>query len=191
MYAYVDGGTNLTDYFCPDAPPPPACNDNDGDDFSDEGGDCGPVDCNDNNASINPGAVEKCTDNIDNNCNKLVDEQDPNAVNCPSGCIDADEDGYAENCSPVDCDDTDPNVHPGAFEFCADGIDNNCDGNVDSADSYCPADSCRDYGDRNRCKTDPRCNWSGKEKSCDEIPTAQLDCQKDGGRWNKKKGTCR
>ncbi len=98
--------------------PPPACNDSDGDGYGNPGDSSCPngsaTDCNDNDRSINPGAAENCTDGIDNNCNNLVDAQDPNAVNCPIECIDADLDGYDENCSPVDCDDADPNVNPGA-----------------------------------------------------------------------------
>ena len=49
-----------------------------------------------------------------------------------TGCInttveDNDEDGYN---STVDCNDSDPNVHPGAEEMC-NGIDDDCDGTVD------------------------------------------------------------
>ncbi len=37
--------------------------------------------------------------------------------------VDADLDGFT---SAIDCDDTDPEVHPGAVEICDDGIDNDC-----------------------------------------------------------------
>ena len=42
-----------------------------------------------------------------------------------TGAVDADGDGWDET---VDCDDHDPNVHPGHAEVCNDGLDNDCDG---------------------------------------------------------------
>ena len=47
---------------------------------------------------------------------------------------DGDSDGYRED---VDCDDTDPFVFPGAVEVCSDGVDNDCDGDIDRDDSQC------------------------------------------------------
>jgi hypothetical protein len=44
-------------------------------------------------------------------------------------CVDGDSDGYCGNAD--DCDDANPQVHPGPNEVCGDGIDNNCNGQVD------------------------------------------------------------
>jgi hypothetical protein len=110
------------------------------DGFSIEGGSCGAVDCDDNDASINPGAVEICDDNIDNNCNGLTDTADMNAVDCPVDCTDGDRDGYSTeggSCGAVDCDDNNAEINPAALEVCDDGVDNNCNGLMDSADGVC------------------------------------------------------
>ena len=44
------------------------CTDLDGDGFAVEGSNCGPIDCKDQNASINPWAAEICGDGIDQDC---------------------------------------------------------------------------------------------------------------------------
>lgn len=83
-------------------------------------------DCNDYDASINPSVAEICPDNLDNDCDGQIDED------CPA-CTDADEDGYfaQEDCgTAVDCDDDDASINLNAMEIC-DGIDNNCDGQID------------------------------------------------------------
>lgn len=102
------------------------CEDNDGDGFTPDPND--PVngnDCNDNNASINPGATEVC-DGVDNDCDGNVD-----AFGC--NCTDADNDGFfaQEGCdTAVDCDDANNTINPNAAEIC-DGVDNNCVGGID------------------------------------------------------------
>jgi len=55
----------------------PMCTDVDGDTYSPEPAGCGPVDCDDDDAAINPGATELCDDNVDNDCDGLIDSADP------------------------------------------------------------------------------------------------------------------
>ncbi len=49
---------------------------------------------------------------------------------CPEDCQVQTPQPDVTNCGPVDCDDTNPNIHPGAVEIC-NGIDDDCDGLID------------------------------------------------------------
>ena len=49
-------------------------------------------------------------------------------------CLCLDEDGDSV-CRAMDCDDLDPDIHPGGGERCYDRVDNNCNGEVDEG---CP-----------------------------------------------------
>jgi subtilisin family serine protease len=79
--------------------------------------DCGGDDCDDTSAVVRPGAAEIC-DGRDNNCDTIL----------PPNELDADGDG-ALACD--DCDDADPAVSPDHTEVCGDGLDNDCDQQVD------------------------------------------------------------
>lgn len=81
------------------------------------------VDCDDNNAAINPRSAEVCGDTIDQDC-------DGADLDCNDA--DVDRDGYSV--TEGDCDDANAEVHPSAEEkYCDDGVDQNCDG----ADPVC------------------------------------------------------
>ncbi len=98
-------------------------------------------DCNDDNRNVKPGATE-VPDGVDNDCNGLIDDGTVNA--------DDDDDGYCglPACAPGtppaqctcpdasllrgDCNDGDPDVNPAQAEVLGDGVDNDCDGVVDS-----------------------------------------------------------
>ena len=82
------------------------------------GGQCGGSDCDDNDATVNPGAVEVWYDGVDNDCAGDDDH-------------DADGDGWGAG-SRGDCDDTDASVSPDATEVWYDGVDQDCDGANDN-----------------------------------------------------------
>jgi hypothetical protein len=125
-----------------------ACTDQDGDGFNINGGTCGPIDCDDSNSSVNPGAVEACGDGIDNNCNGRIDTADLNAVGCATNCTDQDGDGYSVeggSCGPMDCNDNNPEINPAALEVCGDNVDNNCNNRTDSSDGVCQDPRAGDF----------------------------------------------
>ena len=109
------------------------------------------LDCDDSNPDVNPGTTEgpygdpTCSDELDNDCDDDTDVDDSGCCEC----MDGDSDGYGdpgcENCTypATDCDDSNPDVNPGASEgpggdpTCSDTLDNDCDGDADSADREC------------------------------------------------------
>ena len=66
--------------------------------------------------------------------------------------LDNDGDGYTEN--EGDCDDSNPDIYPGATEIC-DGMDNDCDGIVDEGCApVCGNGICEAGEDCNNCPVD-------------------------------------
>jgi hypothetical protein len=95
-----------------------------------------------------------------------------------SPCVDNDGDGYGDPATPEcphpawDCDDTDSQVPSGLPEgpfsdpTCSDTLDNDCDGDVDSADSGC----CECIDNDSDAYGDPGCeNCTNQERDCDDT----------------------
>jgi len=95
-------------------------------------------DCNDQDSSVYPGAVEIC-DGIDNDCDDEIDEEVLDTF-----YLDADDDGFGDEDATVeacdntsgyvtngsDCNDGNATAYPGGTEVC-DEVDNDCDGEID------------------------------------------------------------
>ncbi len=110
-------------------------------------------DCDDADATINPGVAEVCDDDdVDEDCNDLSDDDDPLATGFADTYYpDGDQDGHGDAgaapqgfCDPAlgrslvgdDCDDDDADVSPDADEVCdALESDEDCDGEADDLDS--------------------------------------------------------
>ncbi len=127
-------------------------------------------DCDDTSAGINPGATETCS-GIDEDCDTLLDADDPDMTGLATWYLDADGDDHGarttsvESCArptgyaldPDDCDDADATAYPGADETC-DGVDEDCDtvvddGAIDASVWY--ADTDEDgFGDAASATTD-------------------------------------
>ncbi|PIR89082.1 MAG: hypothetical protein COU07_02535, partial [Candidatus Harrisonbacteria bacterium CG10_big_fil_rev_8_21_14_0_10_40_38] len=131
----------------------PQCSDgidNDGDGAVDFGSDFSCFGINDDNES-EPKA--ECQNNIDDDgdgktdYSRIIGQGDSDCVNYQdnsegSGVKDNDGDGYAP---PADCNDNDPNIHPGAPEICGDTIDQNCDGSDNTSCSSYNLQYCTNF----------------------------------------------
>ena len=104
-------------------------------------------DCNDSNPAVRPGAVEVCN-GVDDNCAGGVDEGLPTYTYF----ADNDADSFGGAATPLvtcqssppagfvvdatDCDDSSPDVRPGAPETCGNlAVDNDCDGSTAEAEA--------------------------------------------------------
>ena len=143
--------------------PPMDCNDRDGDGYT------YPTDCDDDDPSVHPGAVEDCN-GVDDDCDGHVDNG-----------YDDDQDGWS-SCMG-DCDNDNNNIYPGAPETPYDGIDQDCDGadldDVDG-DGYAGggggAPDCNDNDPDINPGVEERCT-DNIDNDCDGfIDTTDPDC---------------
>jgi len=153
----------------------PAGNDLDGDGF--DGGVDGD-DCDDDDASVYPGAEEVAYDDIDQDCDG-------------ADLTDVDGDGFDGGESGDDCSDDDATVYPGADEVPYDAIDQDCDG-ADLTDVDGDGFDGGESGDD--CNDDDATVYPG----ADEVPydTIDQDCDGadltdvDGDGWTVDEGDC-
>lgn len=145
------------------------CTDSDGDGFNIEGGECGLIDCNDNDASVNPSASELCN-GVDENCNGQVDEIYNVGSLCSAGVGECADDGV-QVCAP-DKLSTVCNAVPGipGAELCdATGLDENCDGSVNEGCSCTEGETqqCGPSTDVGACEIGLQtCSISGTMSDC-------------------------
>ena len=175
-------------------------------------------DCNDGEASINPGATEIPDDGIDQDCNGT------DAVTC---YVDGDGDGDGtattlvspngvctganQSSTDSDCDDTDASINPGATDVPDDGIDQDCSGadsvtcwsdldgdgygvgNLTEEEGVCPGGTAGQDGDCD--ETDPNVN-PGADEICNDGLNDDCDAatdengDTDGDHWTICEGDC-
>ena len=164
-------------------------------------------DCDDGDAGIFPGAVELC-DEIDNDCDGLVDDLDADLVPNATWYLDLDQDGYGSNAStvdaclapsgycdnPDDCDDTDPAVYPGAPER-PNGADDDCNGTTDAGTSAYDDDGDGQTEQGGDCNDTDASIYTGATEICDDGVDQDCDgddppCDDDGDGYTEDDNDC-
>ena len=129
--------------------------------------------------SAGTGCPEDCDDGEDNDLDGDIDCDDSDCHGDPlCDTCDGDGDGYdstSSECGGDDCDDTDPDINPGATDVC-DGIDNDCDGEIDEdGDIRWYADDDGDgYGDEDTSviACDAPSGYIADDSDCDDSDSS-------------------
>ena len=125
--------------------------------------------------SASTGCAEDCDDGEDNDLDGDIDCDDSDCLT-EALCCDDDGDGYwKEDCAGSDCDDTDPDIYPGAPET-ADGLDQDCDDTIDEGTSAYDDDGDGYSEDEGDCDDEDPSVYPG----ADEILDNGIDEDCDG-----------
>ncbi|MFH1469890.1 MAG: putative metal-binding motif-containing protein [Pseudomonadota bacterium] len=140
-------------------------------------------DCDDDDYSVYPGATEVCGDDLDNNCNGLLNEED--AIGCLDFYYDGDGDTYGvrggQECwcedgrapytgvTADDCYDSNPDAHPDQTAYFT---NDRGDGSYDY--------NCSGSNERQWTDLSPGCSWD----------LVYISCECDGAGWERTAPTC-
>ncbi|MFZ9886642.1 MAG: putative metal-binding motif-containing protein [Myxococcota bacterium] len=196
----TDGDCNDTDdTIYPGAPEDCAsgidsnCDGRQGDQDLDGDGALSCADCNDENPAVYPGAFDFPGDNVDQDCDGreycYVDVDGDGytssyslvIISSDTDCLDVGEAGFSD--APVDCDDGDAAVFPGAEETCADVIDANCDGHAPQFDQDGDGfANCEDCNDNDKDVHPLAVEFPGDfiDSNCDGEELCFVDADEDG-----------
>jgi hypothetical protein len=180
-YSEEEGDTNDADFSVNPE------NDNDGDGFRLLDGDC-----DDDDANVYPAAWEQCN-GVDDDCDGAVDEDVIDRFIYP----DDDGDGFGDASGAVlacvvtvgtvidntDCDDAESTINPAAPELC-NGVDDDCDGLADDADSDAKPDATLWYypdrdGDGYVDSSDPDFTYTKACGAPSDYASQTGDCDDD------------
>lgn len=123
-------------------------------------------------------AASDCDDADPTRQRLLHEDKDGDGYGVNPGCVAAGS-GIVPFSDREDCDDTDPDRHPGQTERCFDGVDSNCDGNDDadlSIPSLDPTCSCEPFRPTEPPPVDVVCSGAADLVFAD-IVTCDIDCR--------------
>ena len=193
-----DGLVDEQDPACGDT-----CTDSDGDGFAAEGGDCGPADCDDDEANTHPGAVEFCDGN-DNDC----DPSTPDGVAevwLGNACDGPDSDQCEEGALVCIGGELGCNDDTGDQPDLCNGLDDDCDpATADGSDESWLGEAC-DGPDADLCEDGAYLCAAGEQvcvdsdggnvESCNGLDddcdgAVDEDFDQDGDGWTACGGDC-